>query len=218
MKNIDKMSRLTGELEKLFRLLNADFFDNQLPMPIITAIPTAKAFAHYTPYDAWSLKNNGGKREINISTAFLDRPLENIVASMVHEMVHYYNDVVLNEQDCSRGGTYHNGIFKREAERHGLIVSRSEKYGWTITEPSEELFFWTAEHSELREIELCRSIPFPVSTGGHANNGSSSPTTGTTNPNSHSRKYVCPCCRSSVRATKAVNIICADCMEPMQAV
>lgn len=28
MKTIDKMSRLTGELEKIFRMLNEDMFDN----------------------------------------------------------------------------------------------------------------------------------------------------------------------------------------------
>ena len=29
------------------------------------------------------------------------------------------------------------------------------------------------------------------------------------------RKYVCPCCGNSVRATKDINIICGDCMEVM---
>ena len=31
------------------------------------------------------------------------------------------------------------------------------------------------------------------------------------NPNSHSIKYVCPCCHNSVRGTKVVRIKCADC-------
>ena len=30
---------------------------------------------------------------------------------------------------------------------------------------------------------------------------------------SSTRKYICPCCHQSVRATKAVNILCGDCME-----
>lgn len=33
---------------------------------------------------------------------------------------------------------------------------------------------------------------------------------------SSTRKYVCPCCGNSVRATKAVNLICGDCMEKME--
>ena len=32
---------------------------------------------------------------------------------------------------------------------------------------------------------------------------------------SSTRKYVCQCCGNSVRATKDVNIICADCNEQM---
>ena len=30
------------------------------------------------------------------------------------------------------------------------------------------------------------------------------------------RKYVCPDCEASVRATKAVNVVCGDCMKQMQ--
>ena len=32
---------------------------------------------------------------------------------------------------------------------------------------------------------------------------------------SSSRKYVCPCCGMSVRATKVVNIACMDCDEQL---
>ena len=32
----------------------------------------------------------------------------------------------------------------------------------------------------------------------------------------HIRKYICPCCKNSVRASKAVNLICGDCMEKME--
>lgn len=213
MKQIDKMSRLTGQLEKAFRLINADFFNNELPTPIITVIPTAKAYAHYTPWNAWEAGSDH-KREINISSAYLERPLENIIASLIHECVHMYNDVVANVQDTSRNGTYHNKVFKTEAEKRGLIISRSDKYGWSHTEPSEQLFYWVCEHDELREIEMHRTLPTVTFTGAHSNNGGLTPIIGT-NPNSHSRKYQCPCCGNSVRATKVVHIACLDCNEEM---
>lgn len=214
MKQIDKMSRLTGELEKAFRLLNADFFDGELPTPIITVIPTPRAYAHYVPFDIWNAKDTG-KREINIASGTLDRPLENILASLLHEMVHEYNDIVLNEQDTSNNGVYHNKIFKREAEAHGLIVTRSEKYGYSRTEPADRLLDFVLSHDELREIELCRANPslIAVTVGTHTGNSNGlKPVTPT---NSHHRKYVCPCCGNSVRATKAVNIACLDCNAPM---
>lgn len=149
MKHIDKMSRLTGELEKAFRLLNAELFNDELPTPIITVIPTPRAYAHYVPFDIWSTKDTA-KREINIASGTLDRPLENILASLVHEMVHMYCDCILNTQETSNKGVYHNKIFKREAEAHGLIVTRSEKYGYSHTEPAEALIDFLLSHNELR--------------------------------------------------------------------
>ena len=51
MKQVTNMSRLVNQLEKMFRALNTDMFDNALDTPIITVIPTPKAYAHYVPYD-----------------------------------------------------------------------------------------------------------------------------------------------------------------------
>ena len=161
MKQITKMSRLTGELEKAFRLINEELFNNELPTPIITVIPTPKAYAHYVPFDIWSTKESA-KREINIASGTLDRPIENIIASLVHEMVHMYNDVVLNINDCSNKGTYHNKQFKKEAEAHGLIVTKT-RYGYSRTEPSDRIIEFILEHDELREIEMCRANPALVS-------------------------------------------------------
>lgn len=214
MKNIERMSRLAGELEKIFRLVNNDFFNNELPTPVITVIPTSRAYAHYTPWSAWECKDEY-KREINISSAYLNRPLENIVASLVHECVHMYNDLILNVQDTSNKGVYHNKIFKREAEAHGLIVTRSAKYGYSHTEPSDRLIEWVLDHDELREIELCRitSSIAPVGVGKKTGNSDGIPNIPTSN--NHHRKYICPYCGNSCRATKQINLICGDCMEHM---
>ena len=58
---------------------------------------------------------SGGKREINIASGTLDRPIKEIVASLQHETVHMWNDTVMNVQDCSRVGQYHNRHFAQEA-------------------------------------------------------------------------------------------------------
>lgn len=213
MKQIDKMSRLTGELEKAFRLLNKDFFNDTLPTPVITVIPSSRSYAHYTTWNAWQTKT-GEKREINIASGTLDRPLENIIASLVHEMVHMYNDCVLNIQDTSRGGTYHNKKFKTEAEARGLTITRSDRYGYSHTQPNEKLIDWLLEHEELREIEMCRTTPAltAIGIGTHSNNGGELTPVGK-NPNSHHRKYVCPCCGTVIRSTKKIRVMCMDCME-----
>ena len=215
MKSITKMSRLTGELEKAFRLLNEHFFGGELPTPVLTVIPTPRAYAHYTQFDAWSVQGDG-RREINIGSGTLNRPLEETLGSLLHEMTHEYCDVILHVQDTSNKGVYHNRIFKREAEAHGLNVSRSEKYGWSHTEPGDALLEFVLEHDgELREIELCRTNPpLAISIGGiHTGSGDGLPILPPVK--SHHRKYFCPDCGTSVRATKEVHILCADCMELM---
>lgn len=55
-----------------------------------------------------------------------------------------------------------------------------------------------------------------VGGGDKAANGGVIPT-GTHKPSS-TRKLICPCCGQSVRATKAVNIICGDCLVRMEEV
>lgn len=214
MKQVTSMSRLANQLEKMFRALNADFFDGVLEMPIITVTPSSRSYAHYTPWDAWQSKDTY-RREINIASGTLNRPLESICASLLHEMVHYYNDAILNVQDCSRGGTFHNKRFKQAAEEHGLICTKTENYGYARTEPADCLLEWLMTHDELREVELCRvnSGYAAVGVGVRSSDGGIVPTVTTTKSNS--RRYICPCCRTIVRATRSVNVLCGDCMTTM---
>ena len=212
MKQVTSMSRLVNQLEKMFRALNADLFNNELDTPVITVTPSSRSYAHYTPWNAWETKDEH-RREINIASGTLDRPLEAITASLLHEMVHMYNDTVLNVQDVSRGGTYHNKAFARACEEHGLICTKTDKYGWSHTEPSDDLIEWLLNHDELREIEMCRTDPTltAVGIGSHASSGGIQ----IISTNNHHHKYICPCCGSSVRATKDVRIMCMDCFVQM---
>ena len=215
-KQITSMTRLTGQLERMFKSLNESFYDGQLDMPIITVTPTARAYAHYTPWNAWESKGEH-KREINISSAYLDRPLEYICGSLLHEMAHMYNDTILEVSDTSRGGTYHSRVFKQAAESHGLICTRTEKYGWsdTSTTLSDELIEWVLLHDEFREIELCRTIPAfaTIGVGSKAADGSTPTSTVAKN---NSRRFVCPKCGMIARTTRAARLICGDCMEVME--
>lgn len=71
---------------------------------------------------------------------------------------------------------------------------------------------------ENRQFSVSKDLPVIESSytprGKRTGNTTGKPTGGS--PNSHSIKYVCPCCNNSVRATKAVHILCMDCNKPMQ--
>lgn len=213
MKDIVKTSRLAGQLEKLFRMLNSDLFDDQLDAPIITIQSTPRAYGHYSVAPVWSVKGEELRHEINIGAGTLDRPIEYTVATLVHEMCHMFNDTVLNVLDCSRGGTYHNKYFKAAAESHGLVCSRSEVYGWSHTEPSDELIEWIIENN-IQEIQLNRNDPCYIRvTGGTTAVSGGAPATPTTKSNSI--RHICPKCGAIARTTRPLRLICADCMELM---
>lgn len=217
MKIQNKSSRVLCSLERAFRLLNEDLFGGQLEMPIITIQSTPRCYGHYSVHPIWTVNGEEKRHEINIGAGTLDRDIEYTVATLLHEMCHMYNDTVLNVQDCSRGGMYHNKHFKATAESVGLIVTKSDKYGWAHTEPSDQLIEWILDH-DIEEIRINRTEPTGIRVVGGNTAASGGLTLTGSNPNSHSRKYVCPCCGNSVRATKAVNIMCADDMQIMIAV
>jgi len=209
MKELTKYNRVAGYFNKLYDLLNADFFNNELERPVITIQSTPKAYGHFSLYNAWNVKGQGVP-EINIGAGTLDRPIENILATLLHEMIHQYN-AVNNVQDCSRNGTYHNKRFKEAAEIRGLEISKTEKYGWCITQPADELLEWVLEN-EIPEIELNRNELDFRGFGGRlgGNNGTNSP------PRKSSyRRYKCPSCGLTARTTREAVIVCGDCMERM---
>ena len=207
MKELTSYNRVAGYLNKIFDLLNAEFFESALSRPTITIQSTPRAYGHFSLRDDTWTSATGDSHEINIGAGTLARPIEEVAATLLHEMVHYFN-YENGIQDCSRGNTYHNKRFKAAAEAHGLTVTHSDKYGWSHTAPGEALLDFILENG-LTDILINRNEygGFQVTgTGTHSGTG----TTGPRRPSS-TRKYICPCCGNSVRATKAVNIACLDC-------
>ena len=211
MKELTSYNRVAGYLNKVFDLLNAEFFENTLSRPTITIQSTPKAYGHFSLRDDTWVSKIGGTHEINIGAGTLARPIEEVTATLLHEMVHYWN-YENGVQDCSRGNTYHNRQFKAAAEAHGLNVEHNDKYGWNDTTPSDSLLDFILENG-LTDILINRNefTGFRI-TGTGTHDGAESPTPRRT---SSTRKYICPCCGNSVRATKAVNIGCLDCGEQM---
>lgn len=211
MKQLTTYNRVAGYLNKIFDLLNEEYFENALSRPTITIQSTPKAYGHFSLREDTWVSKLGGTHEINIGAGTLSRPIEEVTATLLHEMVHYYN-YQNGIKDCSRGNTYHNKRFKAAAEARDLCVGHSDKYGWSHTSPTESLLDFIIENG-LTDILINRNefSGFQITgTGTHSGTGTVLPV-----KTSSSRKYICPCCGNSVRATKIVNIACLDCGKQM---
>lgn len=215
MKQLTEYKRVAGYLDKIFNLLNITYFENTLSKPVITIQSTPRAYGHVSCAKVWTSEEEH-RHELNIGAGTLNRNIENVVATMLHEMVHLYN-MQKGVQDCSRGGAYHNKHFKEEAEKRDLLIEHHPTYGWTITTPTDKLVEWCIEN-DLAEIKVTRhdgGLAFVPPTG--TKTGDPTPPTATTatgKKTSSTRKYICMCCGSSVRATKELSIICGKCFDP----
>ena len=170
-------------------------------------------YGHFTTGKVWRAGEER-RYEINISSASLNQECAFLAGVLVHEMVHEYC-AEHGIKDTSNNGVYHNKNFKHIAETHGLEVEHHPKYGWTITSPGLELLDFVEEQGwqdfqmveSLNLLDVLGTLP----KGGNSGAGAETRTKKT----SSTRKYICPKCGNSCRATKTINLICGDCMEKM---
>lgn len=216
MKETTKMSRAVGQLEKIYNTLNVDFFGGELPVPIITVQSKPRSYGHCSTAKVWQRKD-GRTYELNIAAEVLNYHIEETLDTMLHEMVHLY----CREhgiQEVSRGGKYHNGKFREEAEKRGLECYKAGQYGWN-TRPGDKLIEYALEKGWSEILIGRNTLTSGISTGaagGPAHTGAGT-AQGGKRPSS-TRKLACPLCGQSVRATRAVNILCGDCMVKMEEV
>lgn len=215
MKETTKMSRAVGQLEKIYNALNTDLFNGALPVPIITVQSKPGTYGHCTNSKVWRNKDTE-QYEMNIAAEMLNMEIEEVLDTLIHEMVHLYcreNGI----QEVSRGGKYHNGRFKALAEEKGLVCYRAGQYGWNTQGRDNDKLTEYALEKGWSEIRICRGgMPrLNIPAGGTQSSSPAAQAEGGKRPSS-TRKYICPCCKNSVRATKTVNIICGDCMEKME--
>ena len=204
-------------LEYTFDVLNRVYFEGELPPIVITIMSSPRTNGHFTINREWRVDEER-LNEINISAEHLDRNIVNICATLMHECIHYYchlNGI----QDVSSNGRYHNKKFKEEAEKRGLIISKREYIGWSVTEPSEAFIEVIRSHGIEKPIDINRDgerIDLAGLLGGMGTNGMIIGPNGlpvAVKKKTSTRKYICPCCGNTFRATKDIDVLCLKCHE-----
>lgn len=210
-----QIGEITTFLEGVYQALNNRFFNGELPAVVITVQSSPKAYGHFTTWEAWHDGDAKGYYEINIGAETLNRPLVETCGTLIHEMTHFYCHIN-GIKDTSRGHSYysyHNARFKEEAEKHGILIGYDPRIGHSPTMPSMELFDFV-EQQGWQDIDLSRNNGFFFgSNGGGSTNGGGSNGSGDAagKKKGNQRKYQCPVCKCSCRATKEIHIKCIPC-------
>lgn len=131
------ITKTINELDKIFDNLNKEFFEDKLIKPVIIVQSKVKKnmLGSCSVNPVWLNKNDEEKDkryEITVSAEYLNRSLEQIVATLLHETVHLYcsqNQI----KDTSNNCVYHNKKFKEEAEKRGSIIELAKTIGWSVT-------------------------------------------------------------------------------------
>lgn len=223
--NVNKMSisPIIDALEISFDWLNNRFYEGKLARPVITMSEGKDRYRGWF-YGGTKENPDAGKiwhtndksqsaNELNVCSDSLNRPFEEIVDTLCHEMVHCYNDM-MHVQDCARSGSRHNKKFKEAAEAHGMKwnppvegdeASQADykKVGYSRVSFQDEVK--EEVYEALDGLRKALTIYRDTTTTGKKKSSKKS----------NVIKYMCPCCGNSVRATKEVMIMCMDCEEAM---
>ncbi len=115
---------------------------DEIPFKVVVVIQTqgrSARCAGWFSHDQWSTREGEMVAEITITAELLNRDPVDIIATIMHEIVHVWQHF-LGLKGVSTGGR-HNRVFVEYAEIVGLEVQRPavDSYGLGYTRPSEEL-------------------------------------------------------------------------------
>lgn len=129
-KNMNSISNLTEALEQGWKGIQKRH--PEIPDVVVVVGPVslsrgkADRYGHYAP-GRWDVQGNR-RHEVLISAEGLNRGARQIFRTLLHESVHA-SCAARGLKDTSRGGRYHNGTFKAEAESFGLETDQDSVIG-----------------------------------------------------------------------------------------
>ena len=179
---------INTELEKIFHFLNNEYFDSELTPPVFRI----EEKGYHGTFVSHAIISNGKQHsyEYVIPVYLLNENIYEVVGTIAHLMVHHYG-FVHDLKFGSNNDHYHNKRFAKKAREVGLEVKKSNSIRGYETKSSDELI------QRCKDVGISKKWGSRYTIAGHKS--------------SSTRKYICPCCGNSFRATKNINVLCMDC-------
>lgn len=180
--------------QQIIDWMNNEYFDNQIGIIVVPG--------HYSFTKTPKVEIKNGRINTFVYVDFYSGNINKneCVKSLFHQLIMIYSELLpkpdyqsYNFGISSNRGMYLNYRYARLINYLGGTVKKHEKYGYRINELPKNL------QEYLNTINFNNfNIYIP-----EENKASKSST----------RKYICPCCGNSFRATKDLNVLCMDCNE-----
>jgi len=183
-----------------YKFFNEKLFDGALPDCLITLQRTARSRGHFSPERFKKREGNDVIHELNMNPdSFVDRTDEEILSTMVHELVHVWQESFGNPpRKC-----YHNKEWAVQMEAVGLMPSSTGEYGGKKTGQSMTHYIMDDGKFKLhcgafllKNALDWESIVFLKLKKQR---------------NKTREKFVCPTCLQNAWAKKTANIMCGNC-------
>jgi predicted SprT family Zn-dependent metalloprotease len=227
-------------LDDLYGFYNKALFEGRLADCIVNMSRHAGSYGFFAA-KRWKAEDEKGKKqlahEISLNPDYLDRPFEEWHATLVHEMVHLWQE----DSGSPSRAAYHNKEWARKMEQIGLIPSSTgrpggKKTGQAMTHYIDRngLFmkaFRTLSQKSLKELRLkyLPAYPHPEPAGKKKGREEGGPREGgegggnggesregeagakeETEKYTSKKKYACPC-GNNVWGKPGLKILCGEC-------
>ena len=128
---------IVTNITNMYLAFNKDL-DAKLPEDVVFSLIPNRGRSKYLGWFAASRWTKGDNRlhEINIASDFLNRNVDDIAETLIHEMAHLKNSVE-GIKDCTPT-QYYNRAFKKQAEAFGLKVDKMRNKGYALTALNEK--------------------------------------------------------------------------------
>lgn len=152
-----KTSILTAALEQAWDDIRARH--DEIPEVVIVVGPTSMGRGRSDRYGHFAQRRwavgTERRHEVLISAEGLDRGARQVFRTLLHESVHA-SCCARGLQDTSRGGSYHNGTFRAEAEAFGCVCEKNSQIGTTTPDITDEA---AAEYAEsIARIDVALTL------------------------------------------------------------
>lgn len=192
-----------SNLQQAYDYFNQKLFDGDLADCIITLRNHGKRTLGLFHAEQW-VHEDSTCHEIALAPAHLDRPLEDVFGTLVHEMCHLW------QQDSgkpSRNG-YHNKEWGDQMKAVGLYPSNTGKEGGKET--GQQMTHYTVEGGPFAVAfeKMPDAIRLPWIGVKPGEKEKKSPV---------KIKYQCPGCEACAWGKPDLSLVCGNCDEPLEA-